>query len=448
MQKKISNFFSILTEKAVVYSFLFKGWNAVTALITAPLIIFFFSPVLQGYYYTFLSLIGIQSLIVLGLGQVIQQFVSYEWANLSFGENKRIKGSSNSLKRLAGIKDFALKWYFSFGIIVVIGIGLGGYIFLKYSSANNFDINFSWIAPWFVLCVVQGIQLSISPSLVFLEGCNEVKEVNRLRLIQSVASRISNWIVIVIGGKLWLFSAGILVSIVIQIDFLKSKYGEFFKDLFKVKSGDSINWKKEIFPNQWRYAVNSVAGFVTMSILTPLLFVSKGAVIAGQIGMTWSIITIIWSLAYSILTTKLPQLSIEFARNNLKKMNVVFINSTLISLFILIVGLVMIIVGIYLLNYFGSPIASRFLPPVPSFILAIAIIPNHIRYSVINYVRAMKIEPFWIVGIFETILAAFLIPYLAIKGSIIELTIGYFFIFLFASIASVVIFYKYKKRNT
>ena len=70
---------NIIQDKAVLFGFSNKFWLFISSAATAPIIIIYFSPTLQGFYYTFIGVLGIQSLFDLGLGQLLQQFISHEW---------------------------------------------------------------------------------------------------------------------------------------------------------------------------------------------------------------------------------------------------------------------------------------------------------------------------------------------------------------------------------
>ena len=71
--------------------------------VTAYLITVYFSPELQGYYYTFGSIITLRFFAEVGLGQAIIQFASHEWANLNLNNEGKILGSPASKSRLAGL---------------------------------------------------------------------------------------------------------------------------------------------------------------------------------------------------------------------------------------------------------------------------------------------------------------------------------------------------------
>jgi len=54
-------------DRAIFFTVLTRGWNASAGLVTIFLVSHFLSPVLQGYYYTFYSLIALQVFAELGL---------------------------------------------------------------------------------------------------------------------------------------------------------------------------------------------------------------------------------------------------------------------------------------------------------------------------------------------------------------------------------------------
>src|SRR3989338_2896675 len=90
-------------DRAVLLGILTRLWSIVAAPLTMLLIAYKFSPQLQGYYYTFFSMIAFQLFIELGLSNVIMQFASNEWAGLSFDKAGRIVGNKDALSRLQSL---------------------------------------------------------------------------------------------------------------------------------------------------------------------------------------------------------------------------------------------------------------------------------------------------------------------------------------------------------
>lgn len=66
-------------SRAVIFSVLLKSWQAGAGLLGLFLISIYFPPEVQGYYYTFASLVALQSFVELGLYLVIVNSASHEW---------------------------------------------------------------------------------------------------------------------------------------------------------------------------------------------------------------------------------------------------------------------------------------------------------------------------------------------------------------------------------
>jgi len=70
-------------DRAVGYAVLGNLTSLILGPVTVLLIAMRFSPEIQGYYYTFGSLVALQVLFEMGLGQAIIPFASHEWSSLS-----------------------------------------------------------------------------------------------------------------------------------------------------------------------------------------------------------------------------------------------------------------------------------------------------------------------------------------------------------------------------
>src|SRR3989339_1643892 len=156
-------------DRPVFFSVLLRAWRVVAGPITTLLIASFFTAEIQGYYYTFYSLLEIQTFIELGLTIVILQFASHEWAKLSLDKEGNIVGDSGALSRLASLAHFSTKWFAVGALLITIGLGIGGYFFFL-PAGTLID----WKAPWLGLCLFTGVTVSLFPILSLLEGCNQV----------------------------------------------------------------------------------------------------------------------------------------------------------------------------------------------------------------------------------------------------------------------------------
>jgi hypothetical protein len=79
---------------------------------TVLLIVRFLSPLQQGYYYTLLSLMALQTVFELGFSFVILQLAAHESALLNISYDGRIEGDRSAHARLASVLRLTLRWYF------------------------------------------------------------------------------------------------------------------------------------------------------------------------------------------------------------------------------------------------------------------------------------------------------------------------------------------------
>src|SRR6266850_5266887 len=90
-------------DRAVFFGLLSRIWGLAAGGVTAILIATYFSPELQGYFYTFTTILALQVFAELGLGTVAVQFASHEWSKLSLDKSGHIVGDKDALSRLISI---------------------------------------------------------------------------------------------------------------------------------------------------------------------------------------------------------------------------------------------------------------------------------------------------------------------------------------------------------
>lgn len=388
-------------DRAVFFGLLYKIWGIASGPITALLIATRFTPELQGYYYTFANLLTLQVFVELGLGTVIIQFASHEWSKLNIDKDGYIVGDKDSLSRLVSLSNITFKWYFVGSIIVIFGLGIGGYIF--FSQSHSLTIN--WVLPWVLLCLLTGVTICFVPAWSLLEGCNQVKKVYIYRFWQGLFTSLSVWIAILLGAGLWAATVLSIVTIICSIVFIKFNYWKFFKTLLSSRAaGPRISWHKDILSMQWRIALSWISGYFVFSFFTPVLFKYHGPAIAGQMGLTWSVVGVIGVISTSWLTPKVPQFGMLIAQKKYKELDAIFWRVTkivvMISIFIGL-GIWFFVCILYSMNL---SIAKRILPPLPTglFILAQIIVYSSVPFS--SYMRAHKQEPVMFLSILSGIL--------------------------------------------
>lgn len=377
-------------DRAVVYGILSVIRGLISGPVTVLLIAARFTPELQGFYYTFASLLALQVFVDLGLGTVIIQFASHEWAQLRFDEDGRVIGSATALSRLVSLGQVALRWYMVAGIIVTVGLGVAGYIF--FSQASNANVH--WVAPWLGLCLVTGVSLYMVSVWSLLEGCNQVSQVYGLKLVQGILISVATWVAIALGAGLWTATIATTAGLVWSVLFLLRRYRPFLQQLLGRASGPHISWKLELWPLQWKIALSWLSGYLSYSLFTPVLFQYSGAVVAGQMGMTWSLVSLLMGISATWSMSKAPRFGVLVAKKEYDELDSLFYRLTIASFLIAVCGAVAIWGGLYFLYAFKYPLAQRFLPLLPTGIFLAATALLQISYPQAFYLRAHKQEPF------------------------------------------------------
>jgi O-antigen/teichoic acid export membrane protein len=385
--RSLFTFFGV--DRATVFGVLTRIWGLGSAAITLILIASRFSSELQGYYYTFSSILALQVFVELGLGQVILQFSSHEWSRLSLDGERRIVGDPDSLSRLLSIGRFATRWFCIAGAVAAVGLGGAGLIFFTFSP----QVGVNWASPWLVLCILTGLNLCFSPLWSLLDGCNQVAETYRFRFISGLMTTITIWISILGGAELWTASFSLVVNIICSVIFLLRRYRKFLMQFLPPVKGPSVKWREEMLPLQWRIALSWLSGYLFTSLFTPVVFRFQGAVAAGQIGMSWGLVSALSSISVTMVLTKTPQFGMLVANKEYKKLDNLVLRSGIASVLVAVCGAIGIEGLVYMLYSLNHPFATRLLSPLPTCFFLIATILMQVSQTQSAYLRAHKKEP-------------------------------------------------------
>lgn len=426
MKKIISK---IGIDKAILYTILSRIIQAGGGVITLLVVARCLTKVEQGYYYTFGSILAIQVFFELGLSNIITQFVAHENVHLKWNNNISFIGSEESSSRLSSLLRFTIKWFSVIALLLFVGLLISGYVFFNKFGKENVDVN--WYFPWIILSITTSLSLMMSPLLAFFEGLGKVKEVARIRLVQQIIQLFLVLLFFSLGFKL--FSApvaAILAFLVIPIWILFGPKIRLLKFVWNKLSMWEVNYRLEIFPYQWKIALSWISGYFIFQLFNPVLFATDGAVVAGQMGMTLTVLNSIFSLAFSWISTKIPVFSNLIAKKEYEDLDNLF-NKTLIQSTLLnILAVVTFFSIIFALRHFnikinGKNFADRFLSFIPMIYMIIPTILNHIIGSWATYLRCHKKEPMLIQSLVIGILCSLSTILLGNLYGVMGITLGY-----------------------
>lgn len=368
----------------------------------------FFAPEIQGYYYTFSSLLALQIFIELSLNLVILNVTSHEWSRLRLNDRGGIDGDEAALSRLSSLASFITKWYSTASILFIAAVGIGGFHFLSGQSQPS---GISWKAQWCATVALAGAQLWLMPFLALLEGCNQVEELNRFRFKLALAESLVMWILIAAGTGLWVAAGVLLLKSAGTALFLGGRYAGFFRSLRAGAGQARISWREQIWPMQWRLAVQGVFTYLCSSLFIPVMFKYHGSAVAGQMGMTLQIASVIQVMALTWVQTKVPVFGALIARRRFEELDDLWYRASRLSVFFAVVGSLTIWTGVVVMGRFNAHLASRMLEPLPTALLLAANVLMVVSGCQSMYLRAHAREPFAVVGVVASLLIGGVVYY-------------------------------------
>ena len=389
-------------DKAIAYSSGSRIIQGLTGVLSVFFITTFLTGVEQGFYCTFGSILALQVFFELGLTGIMTQYVAHEASHLQLNAEQQYEGEEKYVSRLASLVHFCVKWYVVLAVIVLLFLLIVGYVFFSHYGENHTDV--SWKLPWVLICIATAINIFQSPFISIFMGVGKVKEMSKIGFWQQIIVPI-NWIGLAAGLNLYVLGIASLLSILIWQSFVwKTGLARIVVNLWNTRITERVSYMKEIFPYQWKIALSWVSGYFIFQLFNPVLFVTEGAVVAGQMGMTLQALNSIQAFSMSWLNTKVPLYSKLIALKDYLQLDTIF-NITLrqmVSVCVVLMAsffLVIWLINLTQLQFNGHVLADRFLPYIPMLLLMISIYINQYINSWATYLRCHKQEPYLIPSI-------------------------------------------------
>jgi hypothetical protein len=389
-------------DHAIAFTVLARVWSSSAGLVTVLLIARYLTGAEQGYYYTFSSLVALQIVFELGFSFVILQMASHERAHLAISPDLDISGDPVAHRRLASVIQKSVRWYsFAALLLAVALLSAGSWFFSTHQQPGQ---AVAWRFPWYANAIAATAAFQIDPILSFLEGCGFVANVARLRFLQAAIGSLLAWCALALHHGLFapaMMIAGTASTAGVWL-FGKRK---LLLGLLRYDPGqDRIHWWQEVWPFQWRIAISWLCGYFIYQLFNPVLFAYRGAVTAGQMGMSLSLANAIQAVAISWLNTKAAPFGSLVARRQYAELDHRFFRALRQSVFVFAAASIVAIVAVVYLNWSHSRFAGRLLSPLCIAGLLLATAVNVIGFGEALYLRAHKQEKFLLNSILGALL--------------------------------------------
>jgi hypothetical protein len=385
-------------SRPVAFAMLTRGWGVVSTAITILILIRFVGPVLQGYYYSFLSLLLLQQLLQAGLAIVLLQFVSHEWLGLRLAHGE-VVGDPSARSRLASLVRLSRRGFLAIAAGVLILLILAGPLLFS----GRADANVEWLPAWLLVSVATAGGVLILPMVTTLEATGQVDVQQRALFTGNLVGTFAGWLALAIGWGLYAIAVIAAVRTIVTAGLLLSPY-QPFRRLAQEPAGPSIPFR-EIWTLQWRITFSWLFGLLIYQSVVPIAFRVQGPVIAGQLGVMVQGFNAILSVAGAWLVPAQPEMGRRAAARDYAGLRELTDATTIRCVVTAIVLAVGAFSSVLILDFAAPSLGARFgdlTGLLALFVLAIVLQPASVMASA---VRFQKKEPFLTMGLVCSIVA-------------------------------------------
>ncbi len=341
----------------------------------------------QGYYYTFVSILAARAAFDAGVAQVIVNTTGQERGDLVVDRKAGLIGSTEALSGVRDVFHFALMWYSIAAVAMLAVVGGVGYYF--FSSGPPTDVAWQW--PWISFVLLGCLDFAGLGIWAVLEGLNEIVHVYVMRSIKTFASVFALAGLIFAGAGLWGVVGFMAATVAVDAVLIITRR-RVLSTLAKA-AGGALQWRKDIWPFQWRMAVSWVGGYLAVPLFVPMLFRTNGAAEAGRVGMTMAVLNAATSLAQAVIDAKVPFFCGLIASKSWRELDIWYLRRTLVSLALLVIGQIAAVLVILLLERLGVNFTARIVAWPVFAVFAGATAGSYVVQLEATYLRCHRQEP-------------------------------------------------------
>jgi len=321
----------------------------------------------------------------LGLGVILTNFASHEFANLKW-KNNNLDGDKIAIKRSFMLIKKTILWFSFVALLFFLSmLGIGAYFFLESGPTNYY---LTWI--YFIAVFSPG--LIISPLLSILQGFDRIKEVQSVIFFQVFFSILAFWISLLMNFNLYAIVVQFAVQNLISFLYLFFKYRNLiFSSL--IEFNNLFSWKDEVLPLQLKTGFTWLVSYLGINLLIPFSFKIFGPEIAGQLGMSFKIAEITSIICLAWTNTRVPKMGSIIATKNRIQFNSLFFPTLKSIVLIGGISMVAIYLSLIILDTYNY---HAFLDRILNIKFILMLMIGYYMFAISNYfamtIRAFKDE--------------------------------------------------------
>ena len=369
-----------------------RSWIALSGLAVTVLVALCLTPQLQGWYYAFVSLATVYTLFDLGLAQVLMS-VAPKLGGLQGSGSQTV--NTDQFKSLMRQSARLYGWL---GLAYLVLIIPAGILFFWSGTRTEPIPQTEWLWPWISLVTATSAAIALMPFLALIEGGGKVTEVALLRLSQGIVGSLACWWMLWQGAGLWAVVMIPSVGVVATSIWLKLRYPDLLvqaydsgKEMMRHSTQNSLAWSTEVWPLQWRFGLSWMASYMLTQIYTPILFYLSGAVVAGQMGVSFSIANMLAVISNAWTSRHVPIMTKLVVERDWVRLDRLFKRDIFYSTLFYLFSAVLLCIAHHILE--PTKYGQRVLPFWPFAGLLVIGLMTHLTGSLAAQLRAFQKEP-------------------------------------------------------
>lgn len=369
-----------------------RSWVALSGLAVTVLVALCLTPQLQGWYYAFMSLATVYTLFDLGLAQVLMSVAP------KLGGVQGSGAQATHTEQFKSLMRQSARLYGWLGLAYLVLIIPAGILFFWSGTRAEPIPRTEWLWPWVCLVTATSAAIALMPFLALIEGGGKVTEVALLRLGQGIVGSVACWWMLWQGAGLWAVVMIPSVGVIVTSIWLKLRYPDLLlqafdssRELARHATQNSLIWSTEVWPLQWRFGLSWMASYMLTQIYTPILFYLSGAVVAGQMGVSFSIANMLAVISNAWTSRHVPAMAKIVLERDWAHLDRLFKRDIFYSTLFYILVAVLLCIAHHILE--PTKYGQRVLPFWPFAGLLVIGLMTHLTGSLAAQLRAFQKEP-------------------------------------------------------
>jgi hypothetical protein len=254
-----------------------------------------------------------------------------------------------------------------------------------------------WVAPWLAFIVTVFATQLVNLEITLIEGSSSASAAWRIRLAQEILAGLVFIAALYAGAGLWSLSAYWAMRSVVAASWTRARSSP--RQEASGSTAGVFDWRTDAWPFQWRIGLSALSGFLIFQAINPVVLIEKGAIVAGQFGMSLAmmnmvlLVTSVWPLSQAsrygrlIRAQRFTEVQRLFRRVTVR--STVFAACAALALLFLL----------KLLAAYELPLATRTADTISTAALLATGLAHHIVQCFATLLRAERREPLLTVSV-------------------------------------------------